>query len=443
MSPRPPLRRLGGLSDERLLALVREGHEQAFDALVSRYQCQLVTYCRRLGLSESRAEDAVQQSFLNAWLAIRRGDEVRNLRAWLTRIAHNRSLNMMQASAEVRSSELDIALLGDSYLARSDPDEGLAVRDALADVAALPQMQREALILSAVDGRSYEEVAQKLGISEGAVRGLVHRARTALRDAAAVLSPIPLLRSAAGWLRGSSTSAARALEIASPSGAAPMGGALGRGLASAATALVLAAGVAVSPLHRLFGSWSSHGAPKVVAQRPSAPSRTSSLLTASTKAGGPGAVSVASVVRVSTGSAPGPGTGVRRAGKAPQSLTPPGTGSPAGEVHGLPPKSTGSPLAPQPSSTSAPQASSASSGSVGTASPPPAEAEAPRTEATPPVESKAPEHSEGSESDDGSEHDGPTSGESEHPGGSDDESERQRELTEGGEVTPRSGHSDN
>ena len=52
-------------SDARLLALVGAGHERAFDAIVERYRKPIMRYCRRF-LPEPRAEDAVQQAFLNA-----------------------------------------------------------------------------------------------------------------------------------------------------------------------------------------------------------------------------------------------------------------------------------------------------------------------------------------------------------------------------------------
>ena len=58
------------------------------------------------------------------------------------------------------------------------------VRQTLTGLAALPERQREALLRIAVEGRSQEEVARELGVTEGAVRQLVHRARLTLRAAA-------------------------------------------------------------------------------------------------------------------------------------------------------------------------------------------------------------------------------------------------------------------
>jgi quercetin dioxygenase-like cupin family protein len=65
-------------SDERLVLLVRDGQERAFDAIVDRYRKPLQRYCER-ALPESRAEDVVQQVLTKAWCAFRDGTEVRSL----------------------------------------------------------------------------------------------------------------------------------------------------------------------------------------------------------------------------------------------------------------------------------------------------------------------------------------------------------------------------
>src|SRR3954454_18207475 len=80
-------------SDERLVDLVRDGNDRAFEAIVHRYRRPLLRYCGRF-LTPPRAEDAVQQAFVNAFGALRSGDGEMNLRAWLYRIAHNSALNV-------------------------------------------------------------------------------------------------------------------------------------------------------------------------------------------------------------------------------------------------------------------------------------------------------------------------------------------------------------
>ena len=75
----------------------------------------------------------------------------------------------------------------------ADPERAVALREIFADLAALPDMQREALLCTAVEGRSNEQAALALGVSGGAVRGLVYRARAALRAAATAVTPPSVL----------------------------------------------------------------------------------------------------------------------------------------------------------------------------------------------------------------------------------------------------------
>src|SRR3954468_1752356 len=95
--PLPSIVLLRTQSDARLVALAREGHERAFEAIVERYRRELLRTCRRV-LPEARAEDALQHALLAAWTAIERGDEIRELRPWLHRISHNTSLNHLRVA---------------------------------------------------------------------------------------------------------------------------------------------------------------------------------------------------------------------------------------------------------------------------------------------------------------------------------------------------------
>ena len=92
-------------SDDRLVALARAGDEQAFEAIVERYRAPLLRHARRL-LTDAGAEDAVQQAFLSAWSALRRGDEVREPSAWLHRILHNVALNALRGAKRGEHAEL-------------------------------------------------------------------------------------------------------------------------------------------------------------------------------------------------------------------------------------------------------------------------------------------------------------------------------------------------
>ena len=165
-------------SDSRLVDLVRAGYEPAFEAIVDRYRRPLLRYARRL-LPAERAEDVVQLAFVNAYEAIRRDSRELDLRPWLYRIAHNAALNAL------RDRGLHHAELADDWDGVERPEQAVERREGLRDVVdavqALPERQRDAIVLRELEGRSYEEIAGTLGVTDGAVRQLLNRARTTLR----------------------------------------------------------------------------------------------------------------------------------------------------------------------------------------------------------------------------------------------------------------------
>lgn len=188
-------------SDERLLLLVREGQERAFDAIVDRYRKPLQRYCQR-ALSPPRAEDVVQQVMVKAWLALRDGTDVRSLRPWLYRIARTTMLDNAETPG-YDYSELERSLLSPGG-PESELEQQTVIRRTLASLAALPDSQREALLRTALEGQSRAQIAEALGVSEGAVRQLVHRARASIRAAATALTPLPLV----SWLASTGSSTA-------------------------------------------------------------------------------------------------------------------------------------------------------------------------------------------------------------------------------------------
>jgi RNA polymerase sigma factor (sigma-70 family) len=111
---------LAGEPDERLVALARDGDERAFVAIVERYRAPLLQYCRGF-LSPAAAEDALQQTFINAHAALTRADGRApvTLRPWLYRVAHNASLNV------ARDPQSALAQLPEDIDGVERPDEAL------------------------------------------------------------------------------------------------------------------------------------------------------------------------------------------------------------------------------------------------------------------------------------------------------------------------------
>ena len=185
--------------DDVLAALAATGSEPAFETLVRRHRRALVAYSRRLVRTDAVAEDVVQQALLAAWRSLTAGTDVQDVRAWLYRITHN------QAMTALRRSGPDDAVLTDVVAAAlpidNDLDARLRAGETLAAVAALPQLQRQAIVLTALDGNSQHDAAIALGVSDGAVRGLVYRARAALRSRLAAAIPAPAILWAAARTR--------------------------------------------------------------------------------------------------------------------------------------------------------------------------------------------------------------------------------------------------
>jgi RNA polymerase sigma factor (sigma-70 family) len=214
-----PIRLAGGSmlrlqTDERLLALARAGHEPAFAALFERYRTPLTRYCTRL-LGAARAEDAVQQTFVSAHGAMMKNDDDIKLKPWLYRIAHNASLNLLRSSHE--TAELDFESAGSDNV-----DEVVQLRERLSEtltaIGALPQRQRDALLLRELEGRSHEEIALALGVTEGSARQHLMRARATLRSAATALTPYPLAVKAAAAMAGGMTQTAGVSELVAGAG---------------------------------------------------------------------------------------------------------------------------------------------------------------------------------------------------------------------------------
>src|SRR3954465_484832 len=177
-------------TDERLVALARQGHEQAFATIVERYRTPLERYAARL-VGPSRGEDAVQQAFVNAHSALTgESEKTIELRPWLYRIVHNTALNVLRSARDEvpLGEDAERIALSDDAIERRE-----LLREALDAVAALPAQQRDAILLRELEGRSHDEIAVALGVTPGAARQQIFRARAALPAAPPAIPPTPLL----------------------------------------------------------------------------------------------------------------------------------------------------------------------------------------------------------------------------------------------------------
>jgi len=177
--------------DARLMLAFREGDGEALAQLYRRWAGPLRRFLRHLVGEASMAEDLTQETFVRVHGARGRYSPDARFSTWLFRIGRNLALNELD---RLRHRAPHLSTTTDE----GTPDrptlelvDGGAGSDSLADarragrrlereLAALPERQRTALWLTAVEGRSYAEVAAVLEASPQSIKALVHRARAAL-----------------------------------------------------------------------------------------------------------------------------------------------------------------------------------------------------------------------------------------------------------------------
>ena len=161
-------------SDEQLISLYVDGKNEAFDALLERHKDQVYMYIYHAVKNEELADDIFQETFIKAITTIKQGRYVENghFPAWIIRIAHNLIIdNFRQSKVENLQSTDDeeINVLNRKELAEGNIEDSLVATQILRDVRslikALPDNQREVLVLRYYKNMSFKEIADATGVS--------------------------------------------------------------------------------------------------------------------------------------------------------------------------------------------------------------------------------------------------------------------------------------
>jgi RNA polymerase sigma factor (sigma-70 family) len=161
--------------------------DEAFEKLYRRYVKDVYHYALALLRNPADAEDVTQTTFLNAYRAFQRGEEIRKPQNWLIKIAHNVARSRYAyISRRVKEVPLEDHV---EQLAIAE-EEKPNVEAVLRALGRLPFNQRAALVMRELEGRSYAEISDTLGVSVAAVETLIFRARRSLRVRTAALRSI-------------------------------------------------------------------------------------------------------------------------------------------------------------------------------------------------------------------------------------------------------------
>ena len=174
--------------DELLLRRAARGDQQAFEQLMTPLEQKIWRICWHYVGEREAASDCGQEAMLRVWRGLDkyRGDCA--FETWVYRVAANCCMDYLRKKKRDKSESIEP--LREQGFDPADPDPGTEERVIAADehrrlrecIARLPEDQREALVLTQLEGVSYETAAEQLGVSEGTVKSRVNRAKARLKE---------------------------------------------------------------------------------------------------------------------------------------------------------------------------------------------------------------------------------------------------------------------
>lgn len=177
-------------ADEKLVARTLAGDRQAYRILMERYYRVVFRLCRSILRHSEDAEDATQEVFVRAFQSLGQFAGRGAFGGWLRRLTVNHCLNRVQTvAARVSAKSYSLDAMSESLVTNheADPEERLLrseerrrIHD---ELDLLPPQQRVALALRLLEGLTYEEIADMMGVPVNSVRSWLHRGRARLREA--------------------------------------------------------------------------------------------------------------------------------------------------------------------------------------------------------------------------------------------------------------------
>src|SRR3954447_10725914 len=191
-APNSDVEQDAGVLEPKLVAAVRRGDDRAFEALYERYHRRIHAYVLGMVKDHQRAEDVTQEVFVSALRRMRATERPIAFKPWVYEIARNACIDQFRRSK--RSEE--ISMDADEGLAPGDygrlvsrepvPDAALAAKQQLDNLCGafggLSDAHHEILVLRELEGLSYREIGERMGMSRPAVESTLFRARRRLSE---------------------------------------------------------------------------------------------------------------------------------------------------------------------------------------------------------------------------------------------------------------------
>jgi RNA polymerase sigma-70 factor (ECF subfamily) len=168
------------LPDEQLISRAIEGQISAYSELYRKYVPLVYAFLRRCTGKEEDAEDLTQDVFIQAWRQLGQFEFRSAFSTWLISIAISRFRSRLRSKRrrENRQIEWHISSIGKVREADTMPEELIDLENA---IGTLPPRGRMVLALHEINGYRHSEIAQMMGITEGASKAHLNRAKQTLR----------------------------------------------------------------------------------------------------------------------------------------------------------------------------------------------------------------------------------------------------------------------
>jgi RNA polymerase sigma-70 factor (ECF subfamily) len=175
------------MEEKQLVRLAQDGSAEAFEELVHKYQSKVFSMAMSMIRNREAADDAAQEVFLKAYIALPKFHLKSEFGTWLYRIAVNHIKDVLRKRGRAKEVSIEdvreIPAADGNAVEKAEVERETETRRSLVQksVQALPDKYRVILTLRDIQGLPYDEISKILRLSPGTVDSRLHRARRVLR----------------------------------------------------------------------------------------------------------------------------------------------------------------------------------------------------------------------------------------------------------------------
>lgn len=171
---------LSVLTDEEVVEIVCRDNQEAYAEIIRRFQKKLLRYTTYILGDSHKASDAVQETFISAFINLKSFNQKKKFSSWLYRIAHNQAINQLDKFEREQAWEDNYE--GDSGINLEEAViKKQLIREAHTCLEKMPIIYREPLTLYYLEEKSYEEISDILRLPLGTVGTRINRGKISLK----------------------------------------------------------------------------------------------------------------------------------------------------------------------------------------------------------------------------------------------------------------------